>query len=573
MATRIFDRPDLDQRPARLALLVVGQFPMAKPLQAYEGRLQVVNGVGGLSVEQVDGDKLPNGAGIYIDSATREVVVTWPAYVETLATIPNPGFETGDVNWDKGPGWSIGTENPPTGARAARYGDNYGSSIIANAARYPVNPGRPITAVCRVRQGASSEGNAGAAVQLQWRSADGQLVQTSEGNAVMSASKNRVYPSTVTATPPPSAALVNVSARGIRNRQNKPLFIDDFSWDHQQLTGIAIETVLALTLRVRDSGGQSYLWRGQIRVAYAYWDNNWNVRYTLDGGHTVAYSPLLDRMVTGSFADDLVGYSNDRGKTWTRYATGLASPKWEDIIWSERLSIFISTGLSRDQMWSADGITWAKGLGDTSYGLVLVETPAIVYAIGSDGSAMVSRSVDGKSWSWSGTSLPSETMGVCTSAAYSPSLNRVISGHNGGRVMYQTGSLSWATNSGVVDPAGIATVLWSVEHAKFFLLTKSSPSKILSSATGVGAWTLEKVLPATMGACGGFAWSPIFGFVVVKADGNRFCRLNANLDVTWEQDYDLGGDVTTMFSVRWVPSLGKFIFNGYSQMAISTSEI
>jgi hypothetical protein len=28
-----------------------------------------------------------------------------------------------------------------------------------------------------------------------------------------------------------------------------------------------------------------------------------------------------------------------------------------------------------------------------------------------------------------------------------------------------------------------------------------------------------------------------------------------------------------MFSVRWVPSLGKFIFNGYSQMAISTSEI
>jgi hypothetical protein len=366
---------------------------------------------------------------------------------------------------------------------------------------------------------------------------------------------------------------VNVSARGIRNRQNKPLFIDDFSWDHQQLTGIAIETVLALTLRVRDSGGQSYLWRGQIRVAYAYWDNNWNVRYTLDGGHTVAYSPLLDRMVTGSFADDLVGYSNDRGKTWTRYATGLASPKWEDIIWSERLSIFISTGLSRDQMWSADGITWAKGLGDTSYGLVLVETPAIVYAIGGNGAAMVSRSVDGKTWSWSGTSLPSDTMGTCTSAAYSPTLNRVVAGHQGGRVMYQTGSLSWATNSGVIDAAGIAAVLWSSEHARFFLLTKSSPARIYSSATGIGAWTLEKTLSAAMDGGGGMAWSPVFGFVVVNTFGKRFCRLDANLQVTYEANYDLGGTVNSMFGVRWVPSLGKFIFNGYSQMAISTSEI
>lgn len=262
--TRIYDRPDLDQGQRLPPLFVTGAFVDAKPGEPYEGRLQIHNGVGGMTVTQVDGDRLPNGSGLYIEG--DEVVLNWPAYSETASVIPNPGFEAGDVNWQKGPGWSIGPENPITGIRSARYGETQGSSIISNTARYPVNPGRPITASCNVRQGASAEGNAGAAVQLEWRSPDGSLLSASEGNAVMSASKNRVYPSTVQAMPPAGAALVNVASRGIRNRENKALFVDDFQWDHTQLTGVNVDVTYQLTLIVRDAAGRSFLWIGSVRV-------------------------------------------------------------------------------------------------------------------------------------------------------------------------------------------------------------------------------------------------------------------------------------------------------------------
>lgn len=273
---RIFDRPDLDQRAARLAMYITGSFASGKPAEAYEGRLQVHNGVGGMTVEQIDGDKLPNGASLYMDGT--EVVLSWPAFSATVAVIPNPGFESGDVSWTKGTGWSIGTENPIAGARSARYGENPGDALIENTARYPVNPGMPIEATCQVRQGASAEGNAGAAVQLQWRREDGSLLETSEGNAVMSASKNRVYPSTVVASPPAGAALVNVASRGIRKRENKPLFIDSFVWDHQQLTGVGTAATYNLMLRVRDSSGQSAVWSGAVIVA-DFVDTKWALAF------------------------------------------------------------------------------------------------------------------------------------------------------------------------------------------------------------------------------------------------------------------------------------------------------
>ncbi len=312
---RIFDRPDLDQRAARLAMFITGSFANGKPAEAYEGRLQVHNGVGGMTVEQIDGDKLPNGTSLYMDG--EEVVLSWPAYSATAAVIPNPGFESGDVSWTKGAGWSIGTENPIAGARSARYGENPGDALIENTARYPVNPGMPIEATCQVRQGASAEGNAGAAVQLQWRREDGSLLETSEGNAVMSASKNRVYPSTVVAAPPAGAALVNVASRGIRKRENKPLFIDGFVWDHQQLTGVNAEVTYSLTLRVRDSSGQSAIWRGTVAVtdvrAYA-------VEVLSDA--PVAYWKLDDALGAVSFADSSGnGISARTIRTWAGAAT------------------------------------------------------------------------------------------------------------------------------------------------------------------------------------------------------------------------------------------------------------
>ncbi|WP_242876847.1 hypothetical protein, partial [Stenotrophomonas maltophilia] len=88
----------------------------------------------GCSVLQIGGDKLPDGAQLRVDQATKEVVVAWPAYQTAQAPIANPGFEEGKTGWELGPGWNIDTENPPSGQWAAGYWGNWGTSRISNAA-------------------------------------------------------------------------------------------------------------------------------------------------------------------------------------------------------------------------------------------------------------------------------------------------------------------------------------------------------------------------------------------------------------------------------------------------------
>lgn len=265
---RIFDRPDLDQRAARLAMYITGELAKGKPLLPYEGRLQIHNGVGAYTVRQIDGDTLPNGTQLYVDQDTKQVVIAWPAYVSGAAPISNPGFEDGAVGWELGPGWKIAKENPPTGLWAAGYNNNPGESRISNNARYAVSLGQRTSAQCNVRQGASAEGNAGASVMLEYRDSAGQLVRTVEGNRVMSASKNRVYPSAVTAEAAAGEVTINVASNGIRLRENKILFVDDFAWDHVvPATGINVERVFFLALRIADSAGDSVVWRGVLTVA------------------------------------------------------------------------------------------------------------------------------------------------------------------------------------------------------------------------------------------------------------------------------------------------------------------
>lgn len=268
MAARIYDRPDLDQDVYQPALYVNGRFARAKPSLAYEGRLQIRNSIGGCSVLQIGGDKLPDGTQVRVDQTTKEVVVAWPAYLTAQAPIANANFEEGKTGWELGPGWNITTESPPSGQWSAGYWGNWGTSRISNAARYTVQPGQITTAKCDVRQGASSEGNAGGSVMLEYRNAAGEVIHTVEGNQVMSASKNRVYPSTVFGAAPAGAATINVAGNGIRYRENKILFVDNFQWDHTvPSVGINFETVFNVVLRVNDSIGRSFVWSGQIMVA------------------------------------------------------------------------------------------------------------------------------------------------------------------------------------------------------------------------------------------------------------------------------------------------------------------
>lgn len=267
MVTRIYDRPDLDQRRGLPTLYVTGELPWGIPGAAYEGRLQIHNAIGPCTVEKIDGDTLPPGHTIFVDNDTMEVVIAWPAYAEEAAPIPNPGFEDGITGWVPGAGWSVTTNNPIAGSYSAVYQRNGGSSVLSSASRYPVVPGVAINAQCQVRQGASSAGNAGAGLRLEFRDSAGQVVSTADGNYVMSASKNAVYPSSVSALPPAGASTVNIACVGVRHRENKDVWVDGFSWDHKAaVVGINTNAVFSLTLRVRDSAGRAALWSGILRV-------------------------------------------------------------------------------------------------------------------------------------------------------------------------------------------------------------------------------------------------------------------------------------------------------------------
>ncbi|WP_313249010.1 hypothetical protein [Stenotrophomonas acidaminiphila] len=291
MVTRIYDRPDLDQRRGLPALYVSGTLPSGKPGAAYEGRLQIHNAVGACAAEQIDGDTLPPGHSIYVDNSTAEVVITWPAYVEQAAPIQNPGFENGIAGWSAGAGWSVTTNNAITGSQSAVYQRNGGSSVISSQSRYPVNPGVPISAECWVRQGASSAGNAGAGLRLEFRDGAGDVIGWADGNYVMSASKNAVYPSNVNAVPPVAAATVNVAGVGVRHRENKDVWIDSFSWNHKiAAVGIGVEATLQITLRVRDSAGQSALWSGIVSVV-DWTPENLGAKFWLDDTSGVVESP------------------------------------------------------------------------------------------------------------------------------------------------------------------------------------------------------------------------------------------------------------------------------------------
>lgn len=264
---RIYDRPDLDQRRGLPALYVTGSLPNGKPGLAYEGRLQIHNAIGACTVEQIDGDTLPPGHALYVDQQAGEVVIAWPEYAEVAAPITNPQFEDGMSGWAAGAGWSVTTDNPIIGTRSAVYARNPGSSILSSQSRYPVNHGTPIKAGCRVRQGASSAGNAGAGVRLEFRDATGAVIGSRDGNMVMQGKNNQVRSSDVTAVPPANASTVNIACHGLRKRQNRELWADDFSWDHKVAhAGINIETTLNLTLRVRDSAGRTALWSGVINI-------------------------------------------------------------------------------------------------------------------------------------------------------------------------------------------------------------------------------------------------------------------------------------------------------------------
>jgi len=143
--------------------------------------------------------------------------------------ITNPDFEGGDYGWTRGEGWSVVAGGEQGSSLRAQYSFT-GSSTILNKQRVEVKPGETITASVRVDQGASSRGEAGAAVYIQWYDAAGNALSTSSGNMVDDASGGAIYDSRVSVKVPPGAMFMSIGAMAFRTGGGDPLFIDNFTW-------------------------------------------------------------------------------------------------------------------------------------------------------------------------------------------------------------------------------------------------------------------------------------------------------------------------------------------------------
>lgn len=302
------------------------------------------------------------------------------------------------------------------------------------------------------------------------------------------------------------------------------------------------------------------------------WDDSWTVRSNIAGGHTVGYSPTLNRMVVGDFTTAKISYSDNVGQTWTA-ATVPSGTKFEQFIWSERLQLFIGCGLSSAKVWSPDGITWTQGSGSSEYGTILIDTPTKVLAFNSDGAAMVSQSADGKVWSWSGQNIP-EDMGAPNAAAYSPDEDRVVVAYNSGRFMFNNNALPtnnvW-TRTGQFA-AAIKDILWSADHKAFFALVATTPATVMRSPNGRTDWEVVFTAPAAHGAASRMAYSSQEGFLLMNSSNTHMVRA----DRDWVQTsakaltLDLG---SINYGLEWIPKLQRFVLSGYTKMALSNTVV
>ena len=155
----------------------------------------------------------------------------------------NPDFEKGNVGWTTGNAWSIfsgyGYNGSTSSARLdfTGYQDGFVNSSLTNSDRVPVQVGQTINASIAVQQGASAAGMSGAAVQIIWYDANGNVIGVSQGNLVDDGSNGAWHLSSVSGTAPAGAAFAGLSVTGY-NLSNDPLYVDGARWDYQYLPSV-----------------------------------------------------------------------------------------------------------------------------------------------------------------------------------------------------------------------------------------------------------------------------------------------------------------------------------------------
>jgi len=174
--------------------------------------------------------------------------------------VTNGGFESGDVSWTKGTGWTIVQSAPVfSGTWAANFSFT-GNSRLVSTAPVAVAVGQTIVAALQVQQGSSSAGQAGARIQLDWLDAASSLISTSEGSDVNSGSNGAWGQSNITAVAPPGAAFVRPAARAFRNSGSAFLRVDAFTWNYAFAPPIDGLTFQATQANAGFSAGVEPIW-------------------------------------------------------------------------------------------------------------------------------------------------------------------------------------------------------------------------------------------------------------------------------------------------------------------------
>jgi hypothetical protein len=154
--------------------------------------------------------------------------------------IPNADFEGGDTGWTKGANWTIDTSLAFGGTYGAQYAGTSGGAAqtIVNSTKVTIAPGKAITAQCMVHQGGSGDGQANAAVIIEWYDGADSLISTSTGNAVSTGAVGIWRLSSVSATAPANAAKCAIGATAYNDTDwgAFPLTVDNFAWNYVQGT-------------------------------------------------------------------------------------------------------------------------------------------------------------------------------------------------------------------------------------------------------------------------------------------------------------------------------------------------
>jgi len=474
MSVSPFLRPDLDQASGVLPLYITGALPRARPGIAYEGRLQIHNAVGACTVEKIAGDALPNGTQLYVDNATQEIVIAWPAYAENPWPLVNSSFNTGDVSgWTvtkRGelPGYPVAATadggRPFEGGYSALWKGNEGTghargveATWVNSARADVYPGQRVNVSAQIAlDDTDTSQNRGQALVIFYDEGgdesarfEGELIRGNDRSYRLSTAQGRAQVKGTVAAAVWTTANESPGS-GVR--------FDAVAWDAPTLVGINIDATLNLTLRVRDTSGRTATWSGSVVVVAALWDFNWEpsgVSFpAMHGLFDVLWSGLFNRFIA-------CGYYN-------------ASPNTSIIS-------------------SDDAFTWTQRRGASGdYFTAVVEAPGI-----GSGTVFVYGASQSVAYTTNGTNFTKTTTNVNPggngfySVAWSPSLQRLVGVGLNGAYISANGISDWVQTSTSSGSLGSDRVIWVAELALFVWVNGATLRTSPDGTTWTNRWTTD----------------------------------------------------------------------------------